>query len=167
MMNFSMNYRKRAPMGIIQVAQVVDNPRFTPLQVARVPVVKAVVKDVESHTMKPIIKDESYEVRENMRNSEKKIIIYTIGEEEENHEEKHEEENKEDKEHEEIPVPILEEPVIETLSSVVVPVSSLLPSIIDEQSKEDDDNDHQDSIENVQQLHDVKKKKRRMKGVRK
>ena len=57
--------------------------------------------------------------------------------------------------------------MIETLSSVVVPVSSLLPSIIDEQSKEDDDNDHQDSIENVQQLHDVKKKKRRMKGVRK
>ena len=72
MMNFSMNYRKRAPMGIIQVAQVVDNPRFTPLQVARVPVVKAVVKDVESHTMKPIIKDDSYEVRENMRNSGKK-----------------------------------------------------------------------------------------------
>ena len=163
MMNFSMNYRKRAPMGIIQVAQVVDNPRFTPLQVARVPVVKAVVKDVESRISKPIIKDESYEVRENMRNSEKKIIIYTIGEEEE----KHEEENKEDKEHEDIPVPILEEPVIETLSSVVVPVSSLLPSIIDEQSKEDDDNDHQDSIEEVQQLHDVKKKKRRMKGVRK
>ena len=157
-MNFSMNYRKRAPMGIIQVAQVVDNPRFTPLQVARVPVVKAVVKDVESHTMKPIIKDESYEVRENMRNSEKKIIIYTIGEEEEKHEEKHEE-------HENIPVPILEEPVIETLSSVVVPVSSLLPSIIDEQSKEDDD--PQDPIEEVQQLHEVKKKKRRMKGVRK
>jgi hypothetical protein len=155
MMNFSMNYRKRAPMGIIQVAQVVDNPRFTPLQVARVPVVKAVVKDVDSHISKPIIKDESYEVRENMRNSEKKIIIYTIGEEEEN------------KEHENIPLPVLEEPVIETLSSVVVPVSSLLPSIIDEQSKEDDDNDHEDSIENVQQLHDVKKKKRRMKGVRK
>ena len=164
-MNFSMNYRKRAPMGIIQVAQVVDNPRFTPLQVARVPVVKAVVKDVESHTMKPIIKDESYEVRENMRNSEKKIIIYTIGEEEEKHEEKHEEENKEDKEHEDIPVPILEEPVIETLSSVVVPVSSLLPSIIDEQLKEDDV--HQDTIEEVEQLHEVKKKKRCMKGVRK
>ena len=165
MMNFSMNYRKRAPMGIIQVAQVVDNPRFTPLQVARVPVVKAVVKDVDSHISKPIIKDESYEVRENMRNSEKKIIIYTIGEEEEKHEEKHEEENKEDKEHENIPLPVLEEPVIETLSSVVVPVSSLLPSIIDEQSKEDDD--PQDPIEEVQQLHEVKKKKRRMKGVRK
>lgn len=164
-----MNHRKRAPMGIIQVAQVVDNPHSTTLQVARVPVVKAVVKDVESRTMKPIKKDESYEVRENMRNSEKKIIIYTIGEEEENHEEEMKEykEDKEDKEHENIPVPVLEEPVIETLSSVVVPVSSLLPSIIDEQSKEDDDNDHQDSIEEVQQLHDVKKKKRRMKGVRK
>ena len=156
-----MNYRKRAPMGIIQVAQVVDNPRFTPLQVARVPVVKAVVKDVESHISKPIKKDERYEVRENMINSEKKIIIYTIGEEEE----KDEEEMKEDKEHENIPLPVLEEPVIETLSSVVVPVSSLLPSIIDEQSKEDDD--PQDPIEEVQQLHEVKKKKRRMKGVRK
>jgi hypothetical protein len=160
-MNFSMNYRKRAPMGIIQAAQVVDNPRLTPLQVARVPVVKSVVKDVESHISKPIKKDESYEVRENMINSEKKIIIYTIGEEEE----KDEEEMKEDKEHENIPLPVLEEPVIETLSSVVVPVSTLLPSIIEEQSKEDDG--PQDPIEEVQQLHEVKKKKRRMKGVRK
>ena len=160
-MNFSMNYRKRAPMGIIQAAQVVDNPRLTPLQVARVPVVKSVVKDVESHISKPIKKDESYEVRENMINSEKKIIIYTIGEEEE----KDEEEMKEDKEHENIPLPVLEEPVIETLSSVVVPVSTLLPSIIEEQSKEDDE--PQDPIEEVQQLHEVKKKKRRMKGVRK
>ena len=151
MMNFSMNYRKRVPMGIIQVAQVVDNPRWMPLHVARVPVVKAVVKAVESRTTKPIKKDESYEVRENIGNSEKKIIIYTIGEEEENYEE------------ENIPVPVLEEPVIETLSSVVVPVSSL--SIIDEESK-DDENDHQDSIEQVQQLHEIKKKKRRMKGVR-
>ena len=160
-MNFSMNYRKRAPMGIIQAAQVVDNPRLTPLQVARVPVVKSVVKDVESHISKPIKKDESYEVRENMINSEKKIIIYTIGEEEE----KDEEEMKEDKEHENIPLPVLEEPVIETLSSVVVPFSTLLPSIIEEQSKEDDE--PQDPIEEVQQLHEVKKKKRRMKGVRK
>jgi hypothetical protein len=160
-MNFSMNYRKRAPMGIIQAAQVVDNPRLTLLQVARVPVVKSVVKDVESHISKPIKKDESYEVRENTINSEKKIIIYTIGEEEE----KDEEEMKEDKEHENIPLPVLEEPVIETLSSVVVPFSTLLPSIIEEQSKEDDE--PQDSIEEVQQLHEVKKKKRRMKGVRK
>ena len=160
-MNFSMNYRKRAPMGIIQAAQVVDNPRLTPLQVARVPVVKSVVKDVESHISKPIKKDESYDVRENMINSEKKIIIYTIGEEEE----KDEEEMKEDKEHENIPLPVLEEPVIETLSSVVVPFSTLLPSIIEEQSKEDDE--PQDPIEEVQQLHEVKKKKRRMKGVRK
>ena len=160
-MNFSMNYRKRAPMGIIQVAQVVDNPRLTQLQVARVPVVKSVVKDVESHISKPIKKDESYDVRENMINSEKKIIIYTIGEEEE----KDEEEMKEDKEHENIPLPVLEEPVIETLSSVVVPFSTLLPSIIEEQSKEDDE--PQDPIEEVQQLHEVKKKKRRMKGVRK
>jgi hypothetical protein len=160
-MNFSMNYRKRAPMGIIQAAQVVDNPRLTPLQIARVPVVKSVVKDVESHISKPIKKDESYEVRENMINSEKKIIIYTIGEEEE----KDEEEMKEDKEHENIPLPVLEEPVIETLSSVVVPFSTLLPSIIEEQSKEDDE--PQDPIEEVQQLHEVKKKKRRMKGVRK
>jgi hypothetical protein len=123
--------------------------------------VKSVVKDVESHISKPIKKDESYEVRENMINSEKKIIIYTIGEEEE----KDEEEMKEDKEHENIPLPVLEEPVIETLSSVVVPVSTLLPSIIEEQSKEDDG--PQDPIEEVQQLHEVKKKKRRMKGVRK
>ena len=161
MMNFSMNCRKRVPMGIIQVAQVLDNPRLMPIQVARVPVVKSVVKDVESHISKPIKKDESYEVRENMINSEKKIIIYTIGEEEE----KDEEEMKEDKEHENIPLPVLEEPVIETLSSVVVPFSTLLPSIIEEQSKEDDG--PQDPIEEVQQLHEVKKKKRRMKGVRK
>lgn len=156
MMNFSMNYRKRVPISIIQVAQVIDKPRLMPLQ-ARVPVVKA----VESHISKPIKKDESYEVRENMRNSEKKIITYTIGEEEE----KDEEETKENKEHEKYPVPVLEEPVIETLSSVVVPVSTLLPSIVEEQSKEDDV--HQDPIEEVEQLHEVKKKKRRMKGVRK
>lgn len=156
MMNFSMNYRKRVPMSIIQVAQVIDKPRSMPLQ-ARVPVVKA----VESHISKPIKKDESYEVRENMRNSEKKIITYTIGEEEE----KDEEEMKENKEDEKYPVPVLEEPVIETLSSVVVPVSTLLPSIVEEQLKEDDV--HQDPIEEVEQLHEVKKKKRRMKGVRK
>lgn len=156
MMNFSMNYRKRVPMSIIQVAQVIDKPRLMPLQ-ARVPVVKA----VESHISKPIKKDKSYEVRENMRNSEKKIITYTIGEEEE----KDEEEMKENKEDEKYPVPVLEEPVIETLSSVVVPFSTLLPSIIEEQSKEDDV--HQDPIEEVEQLHEVKKKKRRMKGVRK
>ena len=155
-MNFSMNYRKRVPMSIIQVAQVIDKPRLMPLQVARVPVVKA----VESHISKPIKKDESYEVRENMRNSEKKIIIYTIGEEEE----KDEEEMKENKEDEKYPVPVLEEPVIETLSAVVFPVCNL-PSIIEEQSKEDDE--PQDPIEEVQQLHEVKKKKRRMKGVRK
>ncbi len=158
-MNFSMNYRKRVPMSIIQVAQVIDKPRSMPLQ-ARVPVVKA----VESHISKPIKKDESYEVRENMRNSEKKIITYTIGEEEEKDEEEMKE-NKEDKEDEKYPVPVLEEPVIETLSSVVVPVSTLLPSIVEEQSKEDDV--HQDPIEEVEQLHEVKKKKRRMKGVRK
>ena len=157
MMNFSMNYRKRVPMSIIQAAQVIDKPRSMPLQLARVSVVKA----VESHISKPIKKDESYEVRENMRNSEKKIITYTIGEEEE----KDEEEMKENKEDEKYPVPVLEEPVIETLSSVVVPFSTLLPSIIEEQSKEDDV--HQDPIEEVQQLHEVKKKKRRMKGVRK
>jgi hypothetical protein len=163
MMNFSMNYRKRAPMGIIQVAQVMDNPRLTPLQVARVPVVKSVVKDVESHISKPIKKDESNEVREIKEKSEKKRIIYTIGEEEEK-DEKEIKEIKEDKEHENIPVPVLEEPVIETLSSVVVPVCSLSP-IIEEQSKEDDE--PQDSIEQVQQIHEIKKKKRRMKGVRK
>jgi hypothetical protein len=165
-MFFSMNHRKRAPMGIIQVAQVVDNPRSTPLQVASVPVVKAVANPnpVESCITKPIKKDERYEVRENIRNSEKKIIIYTIGEEEENHEE--DKEHEEHEEHENIPVPFLEEPVIETLSSVVVPVCSL-PPIIEEESKDDDVNDHQDSIEQVQQLHEVKKKKRRMKGVRK
>jgi hypothetical protein len=156
MMNFSMNYRKRVPMGIIQVAQVIDNVRSMPLQVARVPVVKA----VESRTTKPIKKDESYEVRENIRNAEKEIIIYKIGEQEEKYEEKYEE--KENKEHENIPLPVLEEPVIETLSVVVVPVSSL--PTIEEQSK---DNDDQVSIEDVQQLHDGKKKKRRMKGVRK
>ena len=165
-MNFSMNYRKRAPMGIIQVAQVMDNPRLTPLQVVRVPVVKSVVKDVESHISKPIKKDESYEVREIKEKSEKKRIIYTIGEEEEKDEKEIKEikEIKEDKEHENIPVPVLEEPVIETLSSVVVPVCSL-PPIIEEQSKEDDE--PQDSIEQVQQIHEIKKKKRRMKGVRK
>ena len=153
MMNFSMNYRKRAPMGIIQVAQVIDNVRSMPLQVARVPVVKA----VDSYITKPIKKDESYEVRENIgntENTEKEIIIYNIGNQEEKHEEC-----------ESIPVPVLEEPVIETLSSVVVPFSTLLPSIIEEQSKEDDE--PQDPIEEVQQLHEVKKKKRRMKGVRK
>ena len=156
MMNFSMNYRKRVPMGIIQIAQVKDNVSLMPIQVARVPVVKSVAKVVESRITKPTKKDESYEVRENIVNSEKKVIIYTIGEEEENHEE------------ENIPVPlpvplpVLEEPVIETLSVVVVPLCGI--PIIEEESK---DHDEQDSIEHVQPLHDVKKKKRRMKGVRK
>jgi hypothetical protein len=155
-----MNYRKRAPMGIIQVAQVVDNPHLTPLQVARVPVVKA----VDSCIAKVIKKDESYEVREIKEKSEKKRIIYTIGEEEE----KDEKEIKEDKEHENIPVPVLEEPVIETLSSVVFPVCSLSPIIEEEsESKEEVDSVPQDSIEQVQQIHEIKKKKRRMKGVRK
>jgi hypothetical protein len=139
-------------MGIIQAAQVVDNVGLMPIQVARVPVVKPVVKPVvnyvakvvESRITKPTKKDESYEVRENIGNSEKKVIIYTIGEEEE----KHEEEN--------IPVPGLEEPVIETLSVVVVP-------IIEEETKDDEG----DTMEDEKQLHDVKKKKRRMKGVRK
>ena len=79
MMNFSMNYRKRAPISIIQVAQVMDNTRFMPRQVARVPVAKI----VESHVMKPVVKDEKHEIRENMENREKKIIIFTIGEEDE------------------------------------------------------------------------------------
>ena len=144
MMNFSMNYRKRVSMGIIQIAQVKDNVSLMPIQVARVPVVKSVAKVVESRIMKPTKKDESYEVRENIVNSEKKVIIYTIGEEEENHEE------------ENIPVPGLEEPVIETLSVVVVP-------IIEEETKDDEG----DTMEDEKQLHDVKKKKRRMKGVRK
>jgi len=157
-MNFSMNYRKRVPIGIIQAAQVIDNPYLMPLR-ARVPVVKA----VDSCISKPIKKDESYEIRENMRNSEKKIITYTIGEKEKKYEEEIKE-IKEIEEHEKYPVPVLEEPVIETLSSVVVSFSTLLPSIVEEQSKEDDK--HQDPIE-VQELHEVKKKKRRMKGVRK
>ena len=153
-MNFSMNYRKRVPMGIIQVAQVLDNPRLMPIQVARVPVVKSVAKVVESRITKPTKKDESYEVRENIVNSGKKVIIYTIGEEEENHEEENIPVP--------LPVPVLEEPVIETLSVIVVPLCGI--PIIEEESK---DHDEQDSIEHVQQLHDVKKKKRRMKGVRK
>ena len=151
MMNFSMNYRKRVPMGIIQTAQVKDNAGFMPLQVSRVPVVKSVVKVVESRITKPIKKNESYEVRENMRNTKKQIIIYTIGEEEE----KHEEEN--------IPMPVLEEPVIETLSVGVVPFSST--TIIEEQSKDEDVDEG--AREDVQQLHEVKKKNRRMKSVRK
>lgn len=163
-----MNHRKRAPMGIIQVAQVVDNTRSTPLQVASVPVVKA----VDSCIAKVIKKDESYEVREIKEKSEKKIIIYTIGDEQENHEEKHEEkhekEMKEHKKHENIPIPVVEEPVIETLSAVVFPVCSLPPIIEEEsESKEEVDSVLQDSIEHVQQIQEVKKKKRRMKGVRK
>jgi hypothetical protein len=156
-MFFSMNYRKRTPAGIIHNAQVMDNPRSMQLQVAHVPVVKA----VDSCIAKVIKKDESYEVREMKEKSEKKRIIYTIGDEEENHE-------KEMKEHENIPVPILEEPVIETLSAVVFPVCNL-PSIIEEESesKEEVDSVPQESIEHVQQIQEVKKKKRRTKGVRK
>ena len=37
-----MNHRKRTPAGIIHNAQVIDNPRSMQLQVAHVPVVKAV-----------------------------------------------------------------------------------------------------------------------------
>ena len=94
-MNFSMNCRKRAPIGIIQVAQVMDKARFIPKQVARVPGVKPVAKIVENHVMKPIVKDEKHEIRENMRNSEKKIIIFTIGEEDEEKEEEKEEKQEE------------------------------------------------------------------------
>ena len=140
-------------MGIIHVAQVKDNVGLMPLQVACVPVVKTVAKVVEkvveSRIRKPIKRDESYEVRENIGNSEKKVIIYKIGEEEE----KYEEEN--------IPVPVLEEPVIETLSVGVVPFSST--HIIEDELKDDEGG----TVEDVKQLHEVKKKKRRMKGVRK
>lgn len=144
-----MNTRRHNPVGIIHVAQVKDNVGLMPLQVACVPVVKTVVKSVESRIRKPIKRDESYEVRENIGNSEKKVIIYKIGEEEE----KYEEEN--------IPVPVLEEPVIETLSVGVVPFSST--SIIEDELKDDEGG----AVEDVKQLHEVKKKKRRMKGVRK
>ena len=144
-----MNTRRHNPVGIIHVAQVKDNVGLMPLQVACVPVVKTVAKVVEkvveSRIRKPIKRDERYEVRENIGNSEKKVIIYKIGEEEE----KYEEEN--------IPVPVLEEPVIETLSVGVVPFSST--SIIED--------DEGCEVEDVKQLHEVKKKKRRMKGVRK
>lgn len=144
-----MNTRRHNPVGIIHVAQVKDNVGLMPLQVACVPVVKTVAKVVESRIRKPIKRDESYEVRENIGNSEKKVIIYKIGEEEE----KYEEEN--------IPVPVLEEPVIETLSVGVVPFSST--HIIEDELKDDEGG----TVEDVKQLHEVKKKKRRMKGVRK
>jgi hypothetical protein len=144
-----MNTRRHNPAGIIHVAQVKDNHGLMPLQVACVPVVKSVAKVVESRITKPIKRDESYEVRENIGNSEKKVIIYKIGEEEE----KYEEEN--------IPVPVLEEPVIETLSVSVVPFSST--HIIEDELKDDEGG----TVEDVKQLHEVKKKKRRMKGVRK
>jgi hypothetical protein len=149
-MFFSMNYRKRTPVGIIHNAQVMDNPRSMQLQVAHVPVVKA----VDSCIARVIKKDESYEVREMKEKSEKKRITYTIGDEQEKHEN--------------IPVPVLEEPLIETLSAVVFPVCNL-PSIIEEESesKEEVDSVPQDSIEHVQQIQEVKKKKRRTKGVRK
>jgi hypothetical protein len=143
-----MNTRRHNPVGIIHVAQVKDKVGLIPLQVACVPVVKTVAKVVESRIRKPIKRDESYEVRENIGNSEKKVIIYKIGEEEEKEDVKHEEEY--------IPVPVLEEPVIETLSVGVVPFSSS-PIIEDEGG----------TVEDVKQLHEVKKKKRRMKGVRK
>ena len=148
-----MNTRRHNPVGIIHVAQVKDKVGLMPLQVACVPVVKTVAKVVEkvveSRIRKPIKRDESYEVRENIGNSEKKVIIYKIGEEEE----KYEEEN--------IPVPVLEEPVIETLSVGVVPFSST--HIIEDELKDDEGG----TVEDVKQLHEVKKKKRRMKGVRK
>ena len=148
-----MNTRRHNPVGIIHVAQVKDNVGLMPLQVACVPVVKTVAKVVakvvESRIRKPIKRDESYEIRENIGNSEKKVIIYKIGEEEE----KYEEEN--------IPVPVLEEPVIETLSVGVVPFSST--HIIEDELKDDEGG----TVEDVKQLHEVKKKKRRMKGVRK
>ena len=144
-----MNTRRNNPVGIIHVAQVKDNIGLMPLQVACVPVVKTVAKVVESRIRKTIKKDESYEVRENIGNSEKKVIIYKIGEEEE----KYEEEN--------IPVPVLEEPVIETLSVGVVPFSGT--HIIEDELKDDEGG----TVEDVKQLHEVKKKKRRMKGVRK
>jgi hypothetical protein len=148
-MFFSMNTRRHNPVGIIHVAQVKDNVDLMPLQVVCVPVVKTVAKVVESRITKPIKRDESYEVRENIGNSEKKVIIYKIGEEEE----KYEEEN--------IPVPVLEEPVIETLSVGVVPFSST--HIIEDELKDDEGG----VVEDVKQSHEVKKKKRRMKGVRK
>lgn len=144
-----MNTRRHNPVGIIHVAQVKDNIGLMPLEVACVPVVKTVAKVVESRIRKTIKKDESYEVRENIGNSEKKVIIYKIGEEEE----KYEEEN--------IPVPVLEEPVIETLSVGVVPFSGT--HIIEDELKDDE----RGTVEDVKQLHEVKKKKRRMKGVRK
>ena len=143
-MFFRMNVRRQAP---VIMPNVVKQEQLKPHQQLQRKVVSV---HEEARIVAPMLIHEKKESGEIFDNNKKQVIIYNIG-------------------HVDVeecfPLPVLEEPVIETLSSVVVPFSTLLPSIIEEQSKQDDD--HQDSIEEVQQLNDVKKKKRRMKGVRK
>ena len=94
MMNFSMSGKRRMPVGFQNRMQVVK-------QVPKVPVV--------AHVVVPLIVHESNEIGEigeNVNNSEENKIVYTIGEEE-NHVE----------ECVSVPEPVLEEPVIETLSN--------------------------------------------------
>ena len=94
MMNFSMSGKRRMPVGFQNRMQVVK-------QVPKVPVV--------AHVVVPLIVHESNEIGEigeNVNNSEENKIVYTIGEEE-NHV----------VECVSVPEPVLEEPVIETLSN--------------------------------------------------
>ena len=91
MMNFSMSGKRRMPVGFQNRMQVMK-------QVPKVPVV--------AHVVVPVIVHESNEIGENVNNSEENKIVYTIGEEE-NHV----------VECVSVPEPVLEEPVIETLSN--------------------------------------------------
>jgi hypothetical protein len=96
MMNFSMSGKRRMPVGFQNRMQVVK-------QLPRVPVVAHVIAPV----VVPLIVDESNEIGENVNKSEENKIVYTIGEE------SHVEESVSVP----VPEPVLEEPVIETLSN--------------------------------------------------
>ena len=89
MMNFSMNGKRRVPVGVPKRVQVVQPQKLVQRQVVVAPVVPVV----------PVVLHESNENGENVNNINENVIIYTIGHEDIN-----------------IQEPVLEEPVIETLS---------------------------------------------------
>ena len=95
MMNFSMSGKRRVPVGVPKRVQVVQPRQLVQRQV------------VVGHVV-PVVLHESNENGENVNNTNENVIIYTIGHEDVNVEELIP-----------VPLPVLEEPVIETLSNPV------------------------------------------------
>jgi translation initiation factor IF-2 len=131
MMFFSMNSKKRIPLGMQTRFNILQQSNR---QIVAKPIVMPVVKAV---TMCDVV---------NISTSDKIIITYNIGCEDEG-----EDVNNTP------PVPVVEEPVIETLSKP-------LEKIVEEEEKEKDEDEEEEEKKIVE---DKKKKKKNNKKVRK